>query len=138
MFQPLQRLVSSQGIIGQFLRYAVVGGVAFVADYGTLLLLAECLHWHYLASATVAFVVGLVVNYALSVWWVFSQARFENKKLEFAIFAVIGVVGLLINNEAMWGFTDGLGIDYRLSKLLAAAIVLVWNFMARRIILFTK
>ena len=50
----------------QFFRYTIVGGVALTADFSTLFLLTRFAGIHYLASAAVAFLVGLTVNYALS------------------------------------------------------------------------
>ena len=54
----------------QFFRYFFVGGFAFVVDYGLLVLLTEVFGLHYLVSATISFIAGLVVNYLLSTSWV--------------------------------------------------------------------
>ena len=55
---------------------------------------------------------------------------------EFAVYGIIGVVGLLLNNLLLYIFTDHLHLHYMLSKLIAAATVLAWNFLGRKIILF--
>lgn len=122
----------------QFFRYCFVGGLAFLVDYGLLYLLSDKVGLHYLLSASIAFIAGLVVNYLISTFWVFSESKYEDKRKEFAIFAIIGVIGLGLTEGLMWLFTDLAGLHYMLSKLITAALVLLWNFIARKLILFTK
>ena len=132
------KLTSPDSAVGQFLRYLVVGGVAFVVDFGVLVLLTEVLSLHYLTSAAIAFCCGLVTNYILSITWVFSTRSLASKRTEFTIFSIIGVVGLGGNELLMYLGTDVLGLDYRLSKLITVAIVLFWNFGMRKLILFSR
>ena len=117
-------------------RYLIVGGIAFLADYSLLYILTEGLHLHYLLSATVSFVAGLIVNYLISTLWIFRHSKLNNRMAEFAVYAIIGVVGLLFNNLLMYLFTDCLNIHYMLSKLITAALVMCWNFLGRKYILF--
>lgn len=120
----------------QFLRYVIVGGIAFVVDYGLLFVLTEFLNFHYLVSATISFIAGLVVNYVISTKWIFTKSKLQNRYMEFIIYGIIGVVGLLINNVLLYLLTDFLHLYYMLSKLVTAAIVMGWNFIGRRVILF--
>lgn len=122
----------------QLFRYGFVGGVAFLADYGTLYAATEYLHFHHLFSAALAFIIGLLVNYLLSTSWVFASRSQTDKKLEFLIFAVIGVIGLGLNELIIYLGTDVCGLHYMLSKLISTAIVFFWNFAARKLILFNK
>jgi putative flippase GtrA len=133
--RPLDSAVSP--VVAQFLRYLVVGGVATLADFGTLALLTSGFGWHYLQSAAVAFGVGTAGNYALSIRWVFEERAVKNHLLEFVLFLLIGLAGLGINQLLLWKLTDGLHVHYLQSKLVATAVVLVWNFSARKLLLFT-
>jgi len=121
----------------QFLRYFMVGGVAFVVDFSMLFLLTEFGHLHYLISAAAAFIAGISVNYALSVTWVFYHRRLDNRMHEFAIFAVVGIVGLALNTSLLWFFTELLGLHYLQSKGVAAVIIFMFNFGARKALLFS-
>jgi putative flippase GtrA len=123
-------------LIGQLLRYAVVGGISFVVDYGSLWLLTEKAGLPYLWSAAIAFLLGLICNYLLSTAWVFGESRIKNAWGEFLAFAIIGVVGLGLNELIMYGCTDGLGFHYMLSKIVSTGIVFFWNFLARRFLVF--
>ncbi len=121
----------------QFFRYIFVGGFAFLADAFTLWL---CEKWmNYMIAAAIAFVVGLAVNYALSIWFVFSESsKVKNKVKEFVVYGIIGLIGLLITEGIMYLFTDVFGLYFLISKIIAAAIVLVWNFAARKVVLYNK
>lgn len=120
----------------QLLRYGFVGGVAFVADYGTLFLLTHYAGMHYLWSAAVAFAIGLTVNYLLSISWVFNRNRSAKPWVEFMVFTLIGIVGLGLNELIMYVATDLLSMHYMLSKLISTALVFCWNFFARKLIIF--
>jgi putative flippase GtrA len=120
----------------QLFRYGFVGGMAFLVDYGTLYVLTEFLGLHYLLSATIAFVIGLVTNYLLSIAWVFNSRKSGSRWVEFTVFALIGIIGLGLNALVMYLCTDFLGMHYLISKLVSTAIVFFWNFFARKTILF--
>lgn len=120
----------------QLFRYTFVGGFAFVVDFGLLYLLTEFANCHYLTSAAIAFIAGLVVNYILSKLWVFNKSAYKNRVAEFLIFALIGVIGLGFTELLMWLFTDIIGIYYIISKVLTTALVYFWNFFARKLIIF--
>ncbi len=122
----------------QLFRYAFVGGVAFIVDFGLLYALTEYAHFHYLLSASFAFIVGLVINYLLSKIWVFSSNTIKKRWIEFAVFSLIGIVGLGLTNLFLWVFTDYCAIHYMFSKVLTTIIVFFWNFFARKIILFNS
>ncbi len=122
----------------QLFRYTFVGGFAFLVDFGTLFILTEYFNIHYLVSAGIAFLFGLIVNYFLSVKWVFNSRVMENVWLEFILFTLIGLVGLGLNELFLYILTDIFLIYYLISKLITTFIVYFWNFFARKIFLFNK
>lgn len=121
----------------QFVQYALVGGTAFAVDFSTLYLLTEQAGFHYLVSATIAFLLGLVINYLLCIAWVFDVRIMSNRLHEFSVFGLIGIAGLLLNNALLYALTDGLGLHYLMSKVIAAGIILTFNFSLRRRMLFS-
>jgi putative flippase GtrA len=124
------------GLVGQFVRYLVVGGVAFVADAGTLALLTETGVLGVLGAAALGFLVGTAVNYLLATRFVFRARNVTDRRVEFAVFVGVGLVGLGLNELLLWGLTMGLGLHYLASKVVSAGVVLAWNFGARKVALF--
>lgn len=128
--------MEERSLIRQLLRYGVVGGIAFVVDYGTLYVLTEFAGFHHLVSAAIAFIAGLAVNYVLSTLWVFGESRIRSRSAEFLAFALIGVAGLGLNELIIYLCTDVAGLHYMLSKVISTVIVFFWNFFARRFLLY--
>lgn len=122
----------------QLFRYFFVGGTAFVVDYGTLFILTEFCGINHLISAAIAFLLGLIVNYVISIVWVFGNRTVGNRWIEFAIFSAIGLIGLVLNEVIIYIGSDIIGLHYMISKLCSTGIVFFWNFFARKIILYTK
>ena len=120
----------------QLFRYAFVGGFAFIVDFILLYILTEFAHLHSIISATIAFVAGLVVNYFISTQWIFRQSKLSNIVWEFIIYTIIGIIGLILNDLLLFIFTDYLHIHYMISKIITAVLVMGWNFVGRRTILF--
>jgi len=122
----------------QLFRYLFAGGVAFLADVSILYLLTEYAHVHYLLSSLAGFSAGLTITYLMSIYWIFDEKSKNNKAVELTIFIIIGTIGLGLTSLFMWLFTSLLLLHYLFSKILTTAIVFVWNFVAKKQILFTK
>lgn len=119
-------------LIDQILKFGVVGGLAFLIDYGLLYVLTEFVGIHYLISSVISFTVSLSFNYILSIKWVFDVTKKQTAK-EITIFVILSVIGLGINQVVMYVGSDLLHIYYMLTKIVATAIVMVWNFVTRKI-----
>ena len=129
-------ITKSNNTFIQFFRYIFVGGVAFLADGGSLFLITT-IGVNYLISVIFAFVIGLAVNYGLSKLLVFENSS-VNGKIEFLVYGIIGVIGLGFTEIIMYVLTEIAGLYFMVSKVIATIIVLVWNFVARKITLYRK
>jgi putative flippase GtrA len=82
---------------------------------------------------------GLAVNFLLSKALVFKGSESGNSnEVEFLLYAVIGVIGLGLTEMIMYLFTEKLSLYFMVSKVIAAVVVLIWNFAARKITLYRK
>jgi putative flippase GtrA len=127
--------LGSQGM-REFVRYFVSSALALVVDVGALFVLTSVLSVPYLYSGAVAFLAGLMVIYLLSIYWVFERRTVRNPAAEFIVFAVIGVVGLGINEAMLYTLTGLAGFYYLVSKIGSVCVVFAWNFLARKYLLF--
>ncbi len=123
------------GLLGQLAGFGVVGVIAFVIDYGLMILLTEVFGVNYLLSTTISFVMSVIFNYLASMRFVFAHKKGMSRTREFVIFIVLSVVGLGLNDLLMWVGQSLLGVDYRITKIVVTAIVMVYNFVTRKIFL---
>jgi putative flippase GtrA len=100
-----------------------------------MILLTEAAGINYLISATISFIVSVIFNYLASMRFVFTRKEDLSRHREFMIFIALSVVGLILNDLFMWMGTSILLIDYRITKIVATALVMIWNFVTRKIFL---
>ncbi|MBP1560251.1 MAG: GtrA family protein [Oscillospiraceae bacterium] len=130
----------------EFFRYAVVGGIAFLIDSGTLFLFREFIlnggtPVELFISTAMGFIAGLIANYILSLVFVFrkSENKSSGKSVKgFIIFTVIGIIGLGLTELGMYTGVYLLKLHYLITKIVVAGLVLIWNYCGRKIFVFGK
>jgi putative flippase GtrA len=120
----------------QLTRSLIVSAIALVVDFSALIILKQEFGINYLLAAAISFSLGVLVNYSLSVKWVFAYRQLSSKTHEFIIFVVITALGLLFNLLIIAGMVELLKADYRVGKLVSTVVVFFWNFLARKKILY--
>lgn len=119
----------------QVVKFGVVGVIAFVIDYSLMVLFVEVFHWNEIVSTGLSFTLSLIVNYLLSMKYVFKTREGMSKSKEIIIFVITSVIGFLINILVMWIGTDILNISYLIDKLVATVVVMIWNFIFKKLLL---
>ncbi len=119
----------------QVVKFGVVGVIAFVIDYSLMVLFVEVFHWNEIVSTGLSFTLSLIVNYLLSMKYVFKTREGMSKSKEIIIFVITSVIGFLINILVMWIGTDILNISYLIDKLVATVVVMIWNFISKKLLL---
>lgn len=143
----------------EIFRFLLVGGVATLADYLVFWIFDALVFpegWGTLAlvlSTALGFCVGLIVNWVLSVSFVFRETEEKisvRSKKPFLTFALIGLFGLLITELGVvllvWAFPSftlfgktalfGTAWEKWLAKAIMTCLVLVWNYLGRKIFIF--
>jgi len=150
-----------KALIGEFLRYAVVGGIAFVVDFGVFALFRELVFGGSDGAAAITvstaagFIAGLAVNYVLSMLMVFRSEKQQEQGRNLRavlIFAVVGIIGLGLTELLQW-FGERVLLQTALGKafnkavfdlgayaikIVVAGIVLIWNYVGRKIFVFKE
>ncbi len=122
-------------LIQQFLKFGVVGVIAFAIDYGVLMLLSQVFGMDPVLAAGISFCVSVIFNYLASMRYVFTHREDLSRTREFVIFIVLSAVGLAINEACMAAGVAVLGTSalmVTVTKLFATAVVMVWNFFSRK------
>ena len=131
-------------LLQEFSRYVLVGGTAFAVDITILYLFKNYVFYNlseigvYISTA-LGFISGLIYNYILSLTFVFENAMAQNKGKTidaFIAFLLIGMAGLLLTEIGMYIGIQIFVINYLVVKTLVAAVVLIWNYGMRKILIF--
>ena len=121
-------------LIRQMLRFAAVGLSAFALDY-VLFVVLHMLGMSYLIANIISYTLSTVYNFVLSMRFVFSGKSSQTRLQQFVIFLVLGFAGLGLNELYLWLLVDFAHITPMLSKLIAAFLVTIFNFITRKIFL---
>jgi len=120
----------------EFFKYVIGGGSAYTIDFLLLIALTEVFGVPVLVSAAISFLIGLIIIYLLSIKWIFQNRIRKNTYQEFFIFSFIGIIGLFINETLIWASLLTENLHYTIAKIISAGLVFIWNFSARKLILF--
>ena len=149
-----------KNLFAQIMKFGVVGAVCFGIDYiigysvmkiimklggGTLFELAS------MAGSALGFTVSVIINYILSFKFVFERKEDLDRRKEFVAFIILSVIGLGLNQLIIWicvgpvygniAFLRNIlnyDLAYTGAKVIATAIVMVYNFVTRKIFLEKK
>jgi putative flippase GtrA len=125
--------VADEGI-----RYLLASAFALAVDFGLYVALIRLAEVHYLIAAPLGFAFGLATIYLLSVRWVFGYRRLAGRRTEFALFAVIGLAGMALNQGIIYAAVQWMPGSYEIAKLISAGMVFCFNFISRKLLLFTR
>ncbi|MBQ8451411.1 MAG: GtrA family protein [Clostridia bacterium] len=144
--------------LSEIIRFVIVGGIATVIDMlvmGVVLYLfnpslypkfynvwigklAEPSTIATVVGTGLGFIVSLVVNYLLSVLFVYTEKGNSKTTKGKILFTVLSVIGLLINMGGMWLGRDAFKINEWIVKIVMTLVVLVYNYITRKIFIFKK
>ncbi|MCR5222031.1 MAG: GtrA family protein [Lachnospiraceae bacterium] len=141
----------------QLLKFAFVGGTAFVIDFVITMLVSALCRKLSLSTETAAliggifgFTISLIYNYFMSMRFVFERREDMNRRTEFLIFTILSLIGLALNAAILYfGVLAFKGLLPAYSeehpsyvtaavKIVATAIVMIYNFISRKLTLEKK
>ena len=126
----------SEKLKKQIIKFLFVGGSAFLIDMGVFALFNKCFGVYYLIANIISFTVSVIFNYILSVKWVFDvDENKHSKNTELVVFIAMSVIGLGLNELIMYVCVDLIAINEFISKIGATGIVMVYNFITRKLFL---
>lgn len=116
-------------LLWKFLKFGVVGFSGVFVDFGITWLCREKLRLNqYLANST-GFLTAVVSNYTLNRIWTF-ESHDPSVATQFSKFLLASIVGLAINNGIIYLLNERFRVNFYVAKLIATAVVTLWNFWA--------
>lgn len=122
----------------QIARFGIIGVFTASLDFGAMILLIKYAGADYLLATAVGFCIGSVVNYLLSILWVFRSGRFSRRRYEFTSFIFFSLLGLGINQLSMLLLVQTGGVHYIPAKILTIGVVTAFNFVSKKYLVFLE
>jgi len=134
---------------GRFMRFAVVGVIGAVVDFGTFNLLTAVFGVWSVAASIVSFTAALISNFTWNRFWTYPDSRAKPLRRQATQFAVVSFVGLAIRTpifafaeqglvrlaarSPLPGIPDMSQLASNAALAIAVIVVLFWNFAINRI-----
>lgn len=117
-------------------KYVVAGGSSAGANLGTLYLLTEYAHVHYLQSAVLSFVIAFFISFLLQKFWTFQDSRKEVMRRQMIWFLGLSLANLLINTLLIYILVEYISLWYIAAAVVSGALLAVSNFFIYKYVIF--
>lgn len=140
-------------LMDQILKFGAVGFFCFFIDFAIYTLLLALIDWHYdyVIATFWGFTISVIVNYLLSMKYVFVRKDDMDRRKEFVVFVVLSIFGCILNEVLIvlcmngiydnWPWLQSI-VSRELAKMggkiVATGVVMVYNFITRKIFLEKK
>jgi putative flippase GtrA len=116
-------------------QFGLVGTICFCVDYGLLVMLTEFTGLGYFVSGAISFAISVIMNYMMSMRFVFRGKEDMSRTQELMIFVILSLIGLVFNQIFMWIGVEFLGLFYAFAKIISTMLVTTYNFISRKLFL---
>lgn len=125
-----------RGLLEQFARFGLVGILAAIGHYGTLIALVELGGVSAVPAALGAYIVGGVIGYVANRRFTFdSDAAHRVAVLKFVL---VAAVGFGLTGLVMTLLTGPARLHYLVAQLVTTGIVMLWSFWANKLWTFAE
>ncbi|GHE68179.1 MULTISPECIES: GtrA family protein [Roseivirga] len=116
-------------VIIKFIRFCLVGLTGMGIDYGITYLGKEKIKVNKYVANGLGFLLAATFNFFLNKTWTFHDSNPE-EWLQYSKYLGFAIIGLGINTLIIYLLINKKGLNFYWAKLIAIAVVVVWNFIA--------
>lgn len=132
----------------RFSRFAVVGAIGALVDFGVLNLLVHLINLDFIIASIISFICAVMSNFIWNRLWTYPESRSKSVRTQLIQFATISTIGLLIRTPLLvWMeswlirfFTHTISMPiltpvfwaHNTALAIAIVVIMLWNFFANR------
>lgn len=133
----------------RFLRFAIVGVIGALVDFGVMNLMSSIFHLPLVVAGTISFIAAIFSNFTWNRYWTYPDSRSRPLLRQLFMFTIVSVTGLVIRipllavlEPIMLRMVGNLPLDITqhtvelISDNITLAIVIIvvmfWNFFVNR------
>lgn len=119
-----------------FIKYLIVGSLAFITDYLILMLCYFMLGINLILSTTLGYFTGFLISFTANRSWVFAHQS-KNKKIhkqivEYSMLVIFNYVFTVIFIKSL----DQINITPKISKIIVMTLIVIWNYLLFKYVIF--
>lgn len=132
----------------RFLRFALVGAMGAVIDFGVFNILAWAFHLHEIPSSIISFIAAVTSNFLWNRYWTYPDSRSKPLTRQASQFLFVNLIGLLIRTPIFAVLENPLGdlfnmlpgnlhipaekLGHNAALAFAVGTVMLWNYFINR------
>lgn len=134
----------------RFLRFAVVGVIGAIVDFGTFNIFVNVLHMVAVWASVFSFTAAVVSNFMWNRFWTYPDSRSKRVSKQVVQFILVSMIGLGIRTPLFaWlerlltqmcanmlpknFFLSSTVVGHNIALAVAVIVVMFWNFYANRL-----
>ena len=121
-----------------YIKYVISGGTAAFVDLSLLFVFTSLVGWHYLLSASLAFIIAFFVSFYLQKFWTFRDNNRDEIYKQLFLYMSVGLINLALNAGIMFVLVAKLNIWYLSAQVITGALIALESFIFYNLIIFNK
>ena len=121
----------------KIVRYLFVGGISAVIDISLFAIFAGYFKFPWAIVSVISFIIATLVNYFLSIRFVFKSGSRYKKHQEILGVFVVSSLALLLNQMFLYLFIEKMNIHLIISKCITTSMLFLWNYYGRKRFIFS-
>ncbi len=117
-----------------FIKFGITGLSGLFLDFLVTWFFKDVLLLQKFLANAIGFTVAVINNYFINRKWTFKSEQKIPRQL--VIFFLASLVGLTLNTLVVYLFNEVWLLNFYLSKIIAVAIVFIWNFTVNYFFVF--
>jgi putative flippase GtrA len=137
--------------LGRFLRFAVVGTIGAVIDFGLFNALTQAsafFRQNAVWASVISFIAAVTSNFVWNRYWTYPDSRSKPLAQQGAQFLMVSIIGLLIRTPLFaflepilirffqawwkWAILSPIIVAHNVALAIVIGVVMLWNFFANR------
>ena len=131
----LLHLTKYQKILTQLAKFVIAGVITTAIDWAIYYALCEFLGMNPLVAQLFSFTASTAVSFYINTLWVFDTTKSKTRRRLITEFFFFSFCGLVMTEVMLYVFIDVMQMNYMLAKVIATAVVMIFNFVTRKMFL---
>jgi putative flippase GtrA len=141
-------ILSSSKERTRFLKFATVGALGALIDFGIMNLLTQRAHFNLVVAGTISFICAVISNFTWNRYWTYPESRSRHLLHQLVMFFIVNAAGIAIRIPTLhflepplhYYLNQVLHISFQAAELIAknltlsvaVIVVMLWNYFVNR------